>query len=185
MHITKPIIFVGMMGTGKTTIGRALAARLDVPFYDSDAIIESGTGLRISEIFSTQGEAAFRAIERDTILSLLENSMPVVISTGGGSVTTPDLLAAMEQRALMICLTAPVDVLVERVGAADDRPLLSGTNTRDTIAARLEARANLYARAHITVDTSLKDVDALVDHLVHLISLYSFQKSDQPKPQTP
>ena len=174
MIIKKPITLIGMMGTGKSTIGQALAAQLSLPFYDSDRLIEDKAGRKISEIFAEDGEAAFREMERAIILPLLIGA-PAVISTGGGSVTVPDIADALFTKTLVICLTAPVDILMARMEDVGARPLLAGGDARAMLQTKLEERAGVYARAHITIDTSLKPVPALVDHLTHLISLYQGQ----------
>jgi shikimate kinase len=172
MTISKSIVFMGMMGTGKSTLGRVLATSLSAPFYDSDRLIETKTGQSIADIFTSKGEAAFRAIEQDVILPLLEKP-PSVIAVGGGSVTVPAIRHSILQHGIVICLTAPVDILLNRVGGGAGRPLLlSGENPRAVLEQKMIEREAVYAGAHITLDTSKKSVTELVTHLEHLLSIY-------------
>ncbi len=172
MKLTNHIVLIGMMGAGKTTVGQALASALNVDFYDSDRVLEAQTGRTIPTIFAQDGEAAFRVLEKQTILRLLENKTPSVIATGGGAVTTPEVAAALfGKTCLTICLTAPIDVLMARV-ADGTRPLLAGDNPRAILEQKLNERAPLYGQAHITIDTSLKPLPELIQHSLHLLSLY-------------
>ncbi len=172
MKLNNHLALIGMMGTGKTTVGQALATALDMPFFDSDRVLEAETGQKIPDIFKNQGEATFRALESATILRLLENKTPSIIATGGGSVTSPVVADALfGKTCLTMCMTAPVDVLMDRMGNTT-RPLLAGDDPRGVLIKKLSERAPLYARAHITLDTSSKPLPELIHHIVHLLSLY-------------
>ncbi len=172
MTISKPIVFIGMMGAGKSTLGRVLATSLSVPFYDSDRLIEVETGKSVAEIFTTKGEPAFRAIEKSIILPLLDRA-PSVIAVGGGAVTVPAIRSALLERAVVICLTAPVDVLLTRVGGGVGRPLLqSGSSPREVLEQKIIEREMAYSGAHITLDTSKSSASELVKHVEHLLSIY-------------
>ena len=150
--LRRTIVLVGMMGAGKTAIGRALATRLDVPFLDSDAAIEQAASISISEIFSRDGEAFFRDREVEVIDRLLSGS-PVILSTGGGAFLadrTRDLIA---NKGVAVWLDADLDTLWERVRHKDTRPLLRTANPLATLAALMKMRTPIYAQAanHIII----------------------------------
>ena len=150
--LRRTIVLVGMMGAGKTAIGRALATRLDVPFLDSDAAIEQAATISISEIFSRDGEAFFRDREVEVIDRLLSGS-PVILSTGGGAFLadrTRDLIA---NKGVAVWLDADLDTLWERVRHKDTRPLLRTANPLATLAALMKIRTPIYAQAanHIII----------------------------------
>ena len=171
MDMNKPIILIGMMGVGKTTIGRALASHLGYGFFDSDRLIEAAEGRSVSTICQDDGEPYFRACEARVITPLLlsKNS---VIACGGGAVTVPDLAESLFQSGFVICLTAPVAVIAQRVAGGQDRPLLQGQDVTAALTKKLDERKHLYKRAHIEVDTSRQDIPELVNHILHLISIY-------------
>ena len=148
--LRRTIVLVGMMGAGKTAIGRALATRLDVPFLDSDAAIEQAATISISEIFSRDGEAFFRDREVEVIDRLLSGS-PVILSTGGGAFLadrTRDLIA---NKGVAVWLDADLDTLWERVRHKDTRPLLRTANPLATLAALMKIRTPIYAQAAIHI----------------------------------
>lgn len=150
--LRRTIALVGMMGVGKSSLGRRLAARLKVPFRDSDTEVELAAGCTITEIFERYGEDAFRSCERKVIARLLELP-PLVLATGGGSYADAEIRAAIQRSAVSVWIRAPVDVLVERVGRRDTRPMLKNGDPRDIIARLLDARAPLYGQAEIHVET--------------------------------
>lgn len=177
MELNKPIILIGMMGGGKTTIGRHLAARLSFEFYDSDRLIEAAEGQSVTNIFQEKGEAYFRACESRTILPLLSKKNSV-LACGGGSITVPEIAEAVFSSGFVICITAPLDILVQRLSGGKDRPLLQGRDLKVALSEKLEERKNLYKRAHLEVDTSRHaSQDAVVDHILHLISIYKVTSS--------
>lgn len=150
----KPIWLVGMMGSGKSTVGPALARRLGRPFVDTDLEIEAQAGLRIADIFARQGEAAFRALERAEIDRC--EGTPVVAALGGGAIAQPGAAARLAARGTVVFLRAQPEVLLDRLGDASDRPLLAA-RTREARLARLTAllaeREPAYATARISVET--------------------------------
>jgi shikimate kinase len=146
----RPIALVGLMGAGKTTVGRRLAARLDLPFVDADAEIESASGLTVSEIFERFGEAHFRDGERRVIARLVDGS-PKVIATGGGAFMQDDTRALLLERAVVIWLDADVATLVERVRRRNTRPLLKDKDPGEVLAALAAVRNPVYAQAQIRV----------------------------------
>ncbi|MGJ8622336.1 MAG: shikimate kinase [Yoonia sp.] len=152
-HLKRTVVLVGMMGSGKTAIGRALAARLDVPFVDSDAAIEEAAASTIAEIFERDGEAFFRKREAEVLRRLLSGP-PGIVSTGGGAFLSDanrDLIAKM---GVAVWLDADLATLWERVRHKDTRPLLRTADPKGTLAALLEARSPIYKLAglHAAID---------------------------------
>lgn len=152
-HLKRTVVLVGMMGSGKTAIGRALAARLDVPFVDSDAAIEEAAASTIAEIFERDGEAFFRKREAEVLRRLLSGP-PGIVSTGGGAFLSDanrDLIAKM---GVAVWLDADLATLWERVRHKDTRPLLRTADPKGTLAALLEARRPIYKLAglHAAID---------------------------------
>ncbi len=165
-----PIVLVGLMGVGKSTVGRRLAARLDLPFIDADVEIEQAAGRTISEIFDEFGEAAFRDGERRVLARLL-NGCPRVIATGGGAFVDESTRKLVLQEAVSIWLDADIETLVERTSRRDTRPLLQRGDPRATLERLMEERAEIYAMAdiHIASDNGPHDrvVDAILKALEH------------------
>lgn len=161
----RPIALVGLMGAGKSTIGKRLAARLGRSFVDSDEEIVRAAGLDIPTIFARHGEAAFRAGERRVIARLIEES-PGVIATGGGAFVDRETRALLLERCHVVWLDGAPAVLARRVARRGGRPLLDG---RDPLAAltELAARRNpAYAQAHLRIETGEGRHDALVERIV-------------------
>lgn len=146
----RPIVLVGMMGSGKSTVGRRLAARLGLPFVDADEEIENAAGLSIAEIFARYGEEHFRDGERRVITRLIDGPR-CVIATGGGAFAQDATRAAILARGLAIWLDVPIPVLVERVSRRNHRPLLHGRNPTEVITDLMEKRGPAYAQAHLRV----------------------------------
>lgn len=168
----RPIVLVGMMGAGKTTVGRRLAARLRRTFVDSDDEIEKAAGMSIEDIFASHGEADFRAGEARVIARLLRDG-DIVLGTGGGAFMNPETRALIKQAAVSVFITADFDLLYARVARRNNRPLLRTQNPRDTLQALIDRRYPVYAEADVTVvsrdvpqDTVANDtVQALLNHL--------------------
>ena len=153
--IDRPVVLVGMMGVGKTSIGKRLADRLGTPFVDADDEIEKAAGLSITEIFAKFGEAYFRDGERRVIARLIEGA-PKVIATGGGAFVNDETRTLILERATSIWLNADVHVLADRVSRRSHRPLLQGKDPVTVLTDLGEVRNPLYAAAniHIRSDTS-------------------------------
>ncbi len=148
----RTIVLVGLMGAGKTKIGRRLAARLDLPFFDSDTEIEAAAGETIEEIFRYRGESAFRDGERRVIARLL--AQPVhVLATGGGAFMDPATRALIARRGVSVWLRADLDVLVARVARRSNRPLLQARDPRAVLAELIERRHPIYAEADVIIDS--------------------------------
>jgi shikimate kinase len=163
-----PVTLVGLMGVGKTTIGRRLAARLDLPFVDADAEIEVASGMAVSEIFARFGEAHFRDGERRVIARLIDGA-PKVIATGGGAFIDPDTRALILARTHAVWLDADIATLVERVRRRDTRPLLKDKDPAQVLTALAAVRNPIYAQAPIHVGSKrgphVETVDTIIKAL--------------------
>jgi len=156
---------VGMMGAGKSSIGRRLAARLSVPFRDADSEIEQAAGCTISEIFARYGESAFRDCERKVIDRLLGEPSHV-LATGGGAFIDPLTRARMKECAVSVWIKASLDVLLARVQRKDDRPLLKGGDPRTILEDLLVKREPIYAEADLTIESEAGPHDGTVERLL-------------------
>jgi shikimate kinase len=159
------IALVGLMGAGKSTVGRRLAQQLHMPFRDADAEIEAAAGCSISEIFRDLGEKAFREGERRVIARLLEEP-PHVLATGGGAFIDEETRTLINQRAISVWLKVDLEVLARRVARRDTRPLLTGKDPMEVLLAQAEARYPAYAEAHITVETGETAHQTAVDAII-------------------
>lgn len=149
---TRIIVLVGLMGSGKSRVGFELAKLLKLPFVDSDKEIEKAAGMKISEIFETLGEDAFRQGELRVIERLLSGGSKVLAS-GGGAFIQPGVRAAIKGKAVSVWLKAGLDTLVERTGRTNHRPLLQGTDPAQKLKELMDARYPIYAEADITLVT--------------------------------
>jgi len=161
----RTIALVGLMGAGKSTIGRRLAARLDIPFVDADTEIEAAAGSTIPEIFERHGEAAFRDGERRVIARLLRGK-PKVLATGGGAFMNADTRQRLKTRAITIWLRADLNLLMTRVSKRDNRPLLKQGDPRATMERLIAERYPVYATADIVIDSNEGPHEAVVDRIV-------------------
>jgi shikimate kinase len=148
----RSIVLVGLMGAGKSKIGRRLAARLALPFFDSDCEIEAAAGETIEEIFANRGERVFRDGERRVIARLLAQP-PHVLATGGGAYMDPATRALIARRAVSLWLRADLEVLAARVGRRSNRPLLQQGDPKAILAELIERRHPVYAEADLVVDS--------------------------------
>ena len=153
------LVLVGLMGAGKSAIGRRLAEALARPFADSDTVIEEEAGQTIADMFARDGEEAFRRVEEAALGRLLEGA-PAVIATGGGAFLRPTNRARIREAALSVWLRADLDVLVGRIRRPATRPLLAGDDLRDTLTSLMHKRYPVYAAADVVVDS--EDVDRAV-----------------------
>lgn len=168
----RSVVFVGLMGAGKTAIGRKVAALLDLPFIDSDQEIEQVSRMTIPELFERYGEPEFRALEQRVIQRVLETG-PQVLSTGGGAFMNAQTRGLIAAQAVSIWLKADLDVLFARVAKKQNRPLLKTEDPKATLRRLMDERYPVYAEANVTVYTrdERKDVivgevlDALAGHL--------------------
>jgi shikimate kinase len=146
----RSLVLVGMMGSGKSSIGRKLAARLGLPFVDADAEIERAAGMSITEIFAKHGEAYFRAGEARVIARLLDGG-PQILATGGGAFMNAESRAAIRAKGISVWLKADYDVLMRRIKRRSDRPLLKTGDPGETMKRLLEERDPVYAEADVTI----------------------------------
>jgi shikimate kinase len=150
----RPIVLVGLMGSGKTTVGKRLAARLDWPFVDADAEIETAAQMPIAEIFARFGEAHFRDGERRVIARLMAgaaSASPCVIATGGGAFVDPETRALILSEGTAIWLDASIDTLASRVSKRNTRPLLIGKDPKTVLTELMAVRAPCYSEAPIHI----------------------------------
>ena len=152
LRVTRTIALVGLMGAGKSSIGRRLAHRLGLPFIDADSEIEAAAGATIEEIFQRHGEAAFRDGERRVIARLLE-SPPHVLATGGGAFMDPSTRALIRARTVSIWLRADIELMLARIGRRSNRPLLKRGDPRAVLEQLMAQRYPIYAEADLTVDS--------------------------------
>lgn len=147
----RAIVLVGMMGSGKSSVGRKLAARLGLPFIDADTEIETAAGISIPEIFAQHGEATFRSGERRVIARLLGENRGMVLATGGGAYMNAETRACIAQKGISVWLKADQDVLMRRVRKRANRPLLQTADPEGTLRALLVEREPVYALADLTI----------------------------------
>ena len=167
-RLDRPVVLVGLMGVGKSTVGRRLARRLGLPFVDSDAEIEGAAGCPAAEVFERYGESDFRDGERRLVARLVEGDVRV-IATGGGAFVDPRTRKLLNERAITVWLDAPVEILAERTSRRDTRAQLRNSDPKAVLKQLSEERRPSYAEAHIHVrsgDGAHKDVvDAIVESL--------------------
>ncbi|GAN78821.1 3-dehydroquinate synthase [Acidocella aminolytica] len=168
----RSIVLVGLMGAGKTAIGKRLAALLGLPFYDADEEIERAAGMTIAEIFKTHGEAAFRAGEKRVIQRLLSNGR-IVLATGGGAFMDPETREAIRVRATSVWLRCPIPVLVQRTAGRTHRPLLNTGNPAEILEKLSAVRSPVYALADIIVDGSEDPPHVTTANVASAIETYS------------
>ncbi len=161
----RSVVLVGMMGAGKSSVGRRLAARLGVPFVDADVEIEKAAGMTISEIFAAHGEPYFRAGETRGIARLLEGG-PQVLATGGGAFMNVDTRAAIRAKGISVWLRATLDVLNRRIKRRGDRPLLKGVDPAETLRKLMDERDPVYAEADLTVESRDVPHETIVDEIL-------------------
>jgi len=161
----RTIVLVGLMGAGKTAIGRRLAQRIDRAFTDADREIEEAAGCSIEDIFQRYGEPAFRDVERRVIARLMAEP-PMVLATGGGAFMNPETRALIKQRGLSVWLRADLDLLVDRTSRRSNRPLLKAGPPREILARLIEERYPVYAEADIAVDSRDGPPEETVDRVL-------------------
>jgi shikimate kinase len=164
----RSVVLVGMMGSGKSSIGRRLAARFGTTFVDADGEIEEAAGMTIAEIFDKHGEPYFRAGEARVIARLLDHG-PQVLATGGGAFMNRDTRAAIRDKGVSIWLKAEVDVLMKRIKRRGDRPLLKTDDPAATLTALIEQRYPIYAEADVTVLSRDVPHEAIVDEIIAVL----------------
>jgi shikimate kinase len=160
---------VGMMGSGKTTVGEIIARRTGVEFIDTDSLIEAELDRPISSVWATEGEDAFRAVESERIRRVVAAGHDSVVATGGGVVIQPGNIELMRSSGTVVWLQADPDQLASRVAGSDDRPLLAGWSDEERLAALLADRAEAYAiAAHHRVETGSKQPEEIAREVMVL-----------------
>ncbi|WP_442581799.1 shikimate kinase [Mesorhizobium sp. ASY16-5R] len=170
----RSIVFVGLMGAGKTAIGRKVAALLELPFIDSDQEIEQVSRMTIPELFERYGEPEFRALEQRVIQRVLESG-PQVLSTGGGAFMNEQTRGLIAAQAVSVWLKADLDVLFARVAKKHNRPLLKTADPRATLGRLMDDRYPVYAEAQVTVHTRDERKDVIVGEVMDMLAAYLAQ----------
>lgn len=168
LALKRSLVLVGLMGAGKSTIGRRLAAEIGSKFVDSDNEIAKAAECSISDIFAIYGEEMFRDLEKRVLMRLLSEE-PVVIATGGGAFMNAEIRDAIKQDGTSVWLRADLDVLLERVSRRNTRPLLATGDKRAILTRLLDERNPVYAQADLVVDNNAGDHDKVVDNIVDLL----------------
>ena len=177
LKLPKTLALVGMMGAGKTAIGRRLATRLDIPFVDADDEIEAAAGRSIEDIFKKYGETAFRSGEHRVIDRLLKDPVHVM-ATGGGAFINAATRCELRRHTISLWLRADLDVLWHRVSRRSDRPMLKTPDPRGTLAKLIESRYPIYAEADITVDSVDGPPEDIVDRVLSAIESFIRTRGD-------
>lgn len=175
IRLDRPIVLIGMMGAGKSVIGRLMANRLGLDFVDADREIEAAAGMTIAEIFEIHGEAYFRDGERRVIDRLLSEE-PKILATGGGAYMDERTRAAIAERGICVWLRASFEVLWDRVSRKSHRPLLQNPDPQGTLQRLIDERYPVYAQAAITVDSDHISKDAMVDRVIEAVKRYQESK---------
>jgi shikimate kinase len=175
----RSIVLVGMMGAGKSSIGRRLAQRIGIPFVDADTEIEKAAGMSISDIFAIHGEPDFRAGEARVIARLLEGG-PQVLATGGGAYMNPGTRAGIAAKGVSVWLKAELDVLIKRIRRRHDRPLLTTSDPAATLQELIEARYPVYAEAELTVQSRDVPHERIVDEIIEALAVHMSPVAEPP-----
>ena len=166
----RPLALVGLMGVGKTTVGRQIANLLGLPFTDADEEIERVSRMSVADLFAEFGEGEFRSLERRVLERLVGEAGPHVLATGGGAFVQADTRAVLRGGAVTVWLRAPLDVLVERTGKRNHRPLLRTGDPRAILARLIEERHPHYAEAEIVIDSTGERREAVAARVVHALA---------------
>lgn len=178
--LDKPLVIIGLMGAGKTRIGKQLASAIGLPFFDSDDEIEQAAGMPVSEIFERFGEEYFRDGERRVIERLVDESYAApshyVIATGGGAIMTQDTQDLLLAKTHLVWVRADIDVMVERTARRDTRPLLKNGDPREILTTLMNKRYPVYEKADIVVESHNGPVEAVMNQA--LDKIYNFLRYD-------
>jgi shikimate kinase len=177
----RTIVLVGLMGAGKTSVGRRLAQQLGVPFIDSDAEVEAAANATVAEIFARDGEAAFRAGERKVIARLLDGPV-TVMATGGGAFMDPETRARIRARGVSVWLRADLEILVQRVARRKSRPLLNQGDPREILARLIDLRHPVYAEADLVVDSQDGPTEATVQRVLDALRAHGAESLSDESP---
>ncbi|WP_455476128.1 shikimate kinase [Bartonella sp. B17] len=167
----RALVFVGLMGAGKSTIGKHVATMLNLPFYDSDREIEKAAQMTITELFRNYGEPEFRALEQRVILNVIKKS-PLVLATGGGAYINEDIRKVIHENAISIWLKTDLNILMQRVSQNSTRPLLQTENPKETMQKLMEQRYPIYAKANLTINSHKRNCHAVVQNVIKSVQHY-------------
>ncbi|MDE3015632.1 MAG: shikimate kinase [Pseudomonadota bacterium] len=167
--LPRPIVLVGLMGAGKSTVGRRLAAALSLTFVDSDNEIVEAAGCSIADIFESYGEAIFRDLEQRVLLRLVSNVTPSVIATGGGAFLNPAIRCVIKEKAISVWLKAELPVLLDRVSRRDTRPLLKSGDKGAILSKLMADRYPIYAEADLTIDSNAGPHETVVKNILSML----------------
>jgi shikimate kinase len=170
-NLDRTIVLVGLMGAGKSCIGKRLAQHFGLPFVDADREIEAAAGCSISDIFEVHGEQAFRDGERRVIARLLNNPVHVM-ATGGGAFMDAQTRALIKDKSISIWLRAELEQLLKRVGRRNDRPLLKNVDQRAKLTELMDVRYPVYAEADVTVDSADGPPEMTMDRVLEALEAY-------------
>lgn len=165
----KTITLVGLMGCGKSTIGKRLARFLDLPFIDLDNYIEESAGLSVTEIFEKHGEAYFRDLELKTINKIIDGQQ-VILATGGGAFINDSIRKLIKEKTISVWINADLPTLLERVSRKNNRPLLEGGNKEEILKGLIEKRYPIYEQADITVNTTRGTHEVVMQRIIEAIN---------------
>lgn len=181
-EVKRNIILSGFMGTGKSSVGRRLALLLGYDFLDLDTLIEAEAGMTISQLFATQGEAAFRALESQMVERVADRT-GCVVATGGGTVANPRNLETLRKHGVVVTLAADPETILSRVGPEDDRPMLRGEDRRTRVRELMEQRTSAYAKADLIVDTASRTVEQVVEYIAEVLRMAPPARRDGATPE--
>ncbi len=172
-NLNKSIVLVGLMGAGKTSVGREVAKRLGLNFVDSDDLIVEAAGKEISDIFKDEGEEHFRALEQQVLRDAIHSDQVCIISTGGGAFMNDATRKAIQESAISLFLEADIDVLVARVGTSQGRPLFKDKDPKEVLSDLIEVRYPIYKQAHVHVDTYDEQIEETLNRVIETLYTYT------------
>lgn len=172
IKVTKPIVLVGIMGSGKSTVGKKLARKLHMQFYDSDQIIEEREGLKVVDIHDYRGEAYFRTQEEKVIKEILRYGA-IILSTGGGSFANEEVRNLIKEKAISIWLYSDIETIYERISRRNTRPGLNGENKREILENIINEQYPLLEQADIKINSGNADAHFIVDNILLKLKDYS------------
>ena len=172
--LTQPLFLCGMMGSGKSTVGRRLAQRLSLPFHDLDNLIQKKTGMTIPEIFKKNGEESFRKIERDLIIQFSQ-TVKGIIALGGGTLQNQQIIDHIKLNGWLVFLDCNPDTLYNRLKESTNRPMIASLSEEDLklkISTLLNERLQFYGQAHFSVECSDRNVETILEELIKKLKIY-------------
>ncbi|WP_375677281.1 shikimate kinase [Bartonella sp. AS69XJJH] len=169
----RALVLVGLMGAGKSVIGKRVATMLRLPFYDSDQEIEKAAQMTITELFEIYGESEFRALEQRVILNLMKKS-PLVLATGGGAYINENIRKAIHKNGISIWLKVDLDILMQRVSKHPTRPLLQTANPKETMQKLMEQRYPIYEKANLTINSHKESRHTVAQNVIRSVQHYLY-----------